>query len=300
MTLKKKVQLVLLFSLNLAVVGVTLYRVPHVIKNRGSQQYRSLLASVELLFATVASNALVLGSFVRDRGVKKMKFKYGSDATGSVEARSSSSRRPTLHKHWGSDEDLVRDIGIGVQPDLREMPDSPGIQNPHFTPAPLAKKLSDNMHEWQFPSRKRSKDEKSDDSLLPNDHLRTSRSNSTITPTRKVSFFDVGGLLDEGSSSSGPRRDSNLSGIDPLMPHDIVAPSPTASGAGGRRGSGSAALLQDLGGLLGPFHSKSVRSKSRTGTELQPIPQSSHESTPTWEPQTRPDPVLMDMGGLLK
>lgn len=295
MSPKRKVQLVLLFSLSLAPVGVTIYRVPHIIWAHGSQQLRSLLASVELLFATGAANALVLGSFVRDRGVKKQKFKYGSIANESVD-RSWGSRRPTMNRHWGSDEDLVRDLGIGVNPELRETPDSPGFDDhPYFTPAPIASKLQDDMNHWNFPSRKRSGAERSDDSLIPRDQLASSRSNSTITP-RKVSFFDVGNLLaDEGPGAVGPgvvygagpgghhgitaardatngngsgsgsgsasnsnnggspRRNSlPSSSVDPLAsPHSIPSPTLPASNVGFRRGS--QALLQDLGGLLGPL-----------------------------------------------
>ncbi|RAL66975.1 hypothetical protein DID88_007755 [Monilinia fructigena] len=52
--------------------------IPQIIDRHGIQQYRSLLASVEILFATAVANALILGSFVRDRGVKKQKWKFGS------------------------------------------------------------------------------------------------------------------------------------------------------------------------------------------------------------------------------
>jgi len=291
---KKKVQLTLLFSLSLAPIGVTLYRVPHVIWQDGNQQLRSLLASVELLFATTAANALVLGSFVRDRGVKKSRFKYNSFAAESAE-RSLESRRPTMHRHWGSDEDLVRDIGLGVEPELREVQDTPSMNSPNFTPAPIAKRLGESMDKWQFPQRKRSNAEHSDDSLLPRDHLASQR--STPTP-RRVSFFDVGGLLDDqpsiASGSVGGRRESNHSSIDPLSPHSAQSSVVPAGSMGTRRGS--TALLQDLGGLLGHTASTKPLRNSRGGTELQPIPQSQQESP--YDPQD--EPVLMDPGGLLK
>jgi hypothetical protein len=299
MPVKRKVQLVSLFSLSFSVIAVTLYRVPHILRANGSQPLRSVLASVELLFAATSANAIVLGSFVRDRGVKKRKFRYGSLAD-SID-RSSGSRRPTMHRHWGSDEDLVRDIGLGVRPDLRELPDSPTADgNPLFTPAPFASRLSDNrlsdnrlsdnMNQWQFPTRKRSNAERSDDSLL-------SRDNRNMTPTpRKVSFFDVGGLLEEQPSGSGGRRESTYSTLDPLSPQNMPSPSLQMAPTSGRRGS--AALVQDLGGLLGPLNSKQSRSKSRTGTELQPLPNAPNR---TYDPSNvRQDPVLMDAGGLLR
>ncbi|KAK1531302.1 hypothetical protein CPAR01_10951, partial [Colletotrichum paranaense] len=300
MNVKRKIQLTLLFSLSLAVVGVTIYRVPHVMRAHGKQQLRSVLASVELLFATTAANALVLGSFVRDRGLKKQKFKYGSVAEDSIDRRGSDSRRPTLHRHWGSDEDLVRDVGLGVDPDLRERDeerDEFDNEQQRYTPAPMAKPFGEELRQWQFPQRQRSNAERSDASLLPHD-LSSSRSNSTTTP-RRVSFFDVGGLLSEEQVGVGQtfRRDSIVSSVDPMASGVHGVPSPTLpAGSNGLR-RGSTALLQDLGGLLGP--TKPSRQRSRTGTELQPIPQSQHDDHPSYNPRPG-EPTLIDPGGLLK
>ncbi|OLN88247.1 hypothetical protein CCHL11_00408 [Colletotrichum chlorophyti] len=298
MGVKRKVQLTLLFSLSFAVIGVTIYRVPHVIREHGQQQLRSVLASVELLFATTAANALVLGSFVRDRGLKKQKFKYGSVAADSMD-RGSESRRPTLHRHWGSDEDLVRDVGLGVDPDLREQSevrdDFDGEQS-RYTPAPVARPFGEELRNWQFPQRQRSNAERSDASLLPHE---SSRSNSNVTP-RRVSFFDVGGLLSEDQLSGGSvvRRDSIVSSVDPMSTgHGMPSPTLPAPTTGLRRGS--TALLQDLGGLLGPLNSRPARQKSRSGTELQPIPQSQYDDHPSYNPRPG-EPTLSDPGGLLK
>lgn len=311
MTYKRKVQLILLFSLSLAPVTVTLYRVPHILADNGSQSSRSLYASVELLFATTAANALVLGSFVRDRGVKKKRFKYGSVAGGSLERSSgSNSRRPTLNKHWGSLEDLARDTGFGVHPELRET--DPLVQDRLYTPAPTT---SDDMENWHFPGHKRVSAARSDDSLLPRDQLLSisSRSNSNATP-RKVAFFDVGGLLDDSPQS---RRDSHVSSEGgPVSPaHSIPSPSVPASGGGFRRGS--TAFLQDMGGLLSPSSSSGRRpsvnnyttSRVRGGvSELQPIQQSrepSYSSSPSQTAQRYNSDgtgnlVLLDPGGLLE
>ncbi|WYZ45245.1 hypothetical protein EsH8_VIII_000561 [Colletotrichum jinshuiense] len=302
MNIKRKVQLTLLFSLSLSVIGVTIYRVPHVMREHGQQQLRSVLASVELLFATTAANALVLGSFVRDRGIKKQKFKYGSVAADSMD-RGSESRRPTLHRHWGSDEDLVRDVGLGVDSDLRECAEARDEFNRdqlRYTPAPLAGPFGEELRQWQFPQRKRSNAERSDSSLIPHDQLSSSRSNSTTTP-RRVSFFDVGGLLSEDQAGGSPtlRRDSVVSSVDPISSggHGVPLPTLPAASTGLRRGS--TALLQDLGGLLGPLNTKQSRRKSRAGTELQPIPQSQHDDHPSYNPRPG-EPTLLDPGGLLK
>lgn len=284
MKIKRKIQLTLLFSLSLGVVGVTLYRVPHVIWENGRQQYRSLLASVELLFAVAAANALVLGSFVRDRGLKKAKFRRTSVAESFD--RGSNPRRPTLHRQWGSDEDLVRDIGMTVDPELRNQPPHSGP-----LPAPVAKISGDDISRWHFPESQQP--ERSDDSLLSRDQL--SKQDSIMTP-RRVSFFDVGGLLEESGGSSGSyRRPSHASSlVDPRQSH----PSPTLPASSGGFRRGSSALLQDLGGLLGPRSSNSARSKPKSGTELDTIVQSQQEQT--YNMHGNPDPVLRDPGGLLK
>jgi hypothetical protein len=288
MPIKRKVQLVLLFSLSLSVVAVTLYRVPHIIWEHGRQQYRSLLASVELLFATASANALVLGSFVRDRGVKKQKFRRTS-AADSFD-RSSNARRPTLQRHWGSDEDLVRDVGLSVMPELRQA----GDVKAKPTPAPVASGPNDDTR-WLGRRQSQYRSEQSDDSLLS--HELYGGDESPVAP-KKLSFFDVGGLLDDspGPSSSVPRRPSGTTSImDAQLPQSSISHAVPASSGGMRRGS--TALLQDLGGLFSPLSSRPSRARQREGTELQTIPQSVHEQT--FNSHGQPNPVLQDPGGLL-
>lgn len=289
MNTKKKVQLVLLFSLSLAVVAVTLYRVPHVVWDQGSQQTRSLLASVELFFATSAANALVLGSFVRDRGVKKMKFRRTSVAADSIDQ--SSNRRPTIHRHWGSDEDLVRDLGLGVDSELREERRESTVRNgvpPGFSPVPTID-VTDDIKDWKFPQRPTSNAERSDDSVMAREQLSASRSNSSATP-RRVSFFDAGGLLENDPTRS--IRDSVNSSLDPTSPQNTPTPTMTATPNGYRRGSQT--LLHDLGSL---FSSRQSRASLKMGTELQPIPQHPREYR---HEEDRNLPELVDVGGLLR
>ncbi|KAI1755578.1 GPCR protein, PTH11-type [Xylaria castorea] len=288
---KKKFQLTLLFGLSLGPVGTTIYRVVYVFRTHGNQQTRSLLASVELLFATTAANALVLGSFVRDRGTKKVKYRADSGADDSLER--TSSRRPTIHRHWGSDEDLVRDLGLGV--DRRYRNGDGGISSGlGFGPPPVT-----SMTNWQFDQESAMSAARRDDALPQHDPLATSsQSNSTNTP-RRVSFLDAGGVPDVEMSDTTLRstRDSFNSSLDPLSPYRATpSPTMTASGTGLRRGSQT--LLQDLGGLLRPFQSRRTTSPS-SGTELQTIPQHPHE--PAYEiDEYRGGPVLVDVGGLLR
>jgi len=296
LTVKRKTELILLFSLSLIVVATTLYRVPQIIKDHGSQRSRSLYASVELLFATTAANALVLGSFVRDRGVKKMKFKYDSIAGGSMDRSSGSeSRRPTLNKHWGSLEDLARDTGFGIGPALREV-ESPSNRR-FFMPTPVST-MPEGMNSWRFSGQTQPSAAQSHDSLVARDPTQPSRSDSIITP-RRVTFFDVGGLL---ADPNAVRRDSHISNSDPLSPNSVPSPAVPASATGFRRGS--AALIQDISGLFNnSLTPKPSIPKLKDASD--PSQRRRPSRAPSYAPSTYPTPAedseleLRDPGGLL-
>ncbi|CAK7263669.1 hypothetical protein SEPCBS119000_000600 [Sporothrix epigloea] len=356
----RKFQLILIFSLSLGVVGVTVYRATRVMQAHGDQQFRSLLASVELLFATAAANSVVLGSFVRDRGVKKNKFRAGSVVDSMERASVNRSRRPTAHRHWGSDEDLVRGLGLGVQPELRDVPDDIVFGGPPraVRPAPLVKidgtaavsphtdcsgvhssrSAIDsggvaNFHAWSFPDRPRSgaansaqsaqsglsghSGQSDDDTLLTRDPLSSeSRAYSSSTP-RKVSFFDAGNLLggDNESELDTPRSStacglssSTIAGMRLSTDNVHLAPVHTASKRGLHRGS--SALLQDLGGLLGPPSQNRQRSDARQhclqtvlqGTSSQTLSSplaSQTSSSSRYMPSHMNGLELKDPGGLL-
>lgn len=117
---KRKASLVPLFALSLILVAITAFRVPTVIQRHGSQPYRSLLASLEILAATAISNAVVIASFVRDKGVKRPKFERDEGhADVNQGMMYSSSRRATITRfQWGSDSDLAGDLGIRLDPVL--------------------------------------------------------------------------------------------------------------------------------------------------------------------------------------
>ncbi|PSR78546.1 hypothetical protein BD289DRAFT_376528 [Coniella lustricola] len=248
MSLTRKTQLILLFSMSLLPVAVTLYRMIRVIDHHGSQQLRSLCASIELLVATGVANALVLGSFVRDRGVKKRRFKYESVTGESAQGTDSDnrSRRPTVaERAWGSDHDLFRDVGFGVHPELRDIGDLESGVPPRPTPAgPVHSAKQFNMHTWDFSHHREDQDHHDQAGrgpLLPLSKMPSS------SGAKKVTFFDVGGLLDDESSagSSTIRRQSTLSSKGPQTP-----PAVYPAGANGFK-RGSQGFLQDLGGLLG-------------------------------------------------
>ena len=206
MSIKRKLQLVALFSMSLVLVVITASRMPLVVGKRGLQQYRTVWASSEILAATGVSNAIILGSFLRDRGVKKAKFKPES-TTDSTDRRSSTRR--TL-QDLGSDEDLARSLGYRTNPELRadslkiarpaQVVDI-AIFNPRGPPPPFT------TPNWQ--ARKTS--ELSDYSAETDPKARLS---DDILPSpravggRRVSFFDVGGLLENGPTVAPSPTDS--------------------------------------------------------------------------------------------
>ena len=320
MGLKKKVQLVLLFGGSLLPAGTTLFRIPNIIDRHGVQQYRSLLASIEILFATAVANGLVLGSFARDRGLKKHRWRFGS-LSDSMEQ--GSRRRGTVTRHWGSDEDLVRDLGLGVDPELRDDPPSTRL-------APMAAPgfhSTKGKEPWSFPTAMRTSEASDDLNSAPRipDGISPFEVPSIITPSRKVSFFDVGGLLeDEPNSGPGPEfepprrlssiRTTDTTDVEPGSPttfvdHPHPNPHPHPNGlspAPPRRGS--SALLQDIGGLLGsptrPPRTAATAECQRS-FELQdfmrerPPDDDDHHTAPPLRRLSR-QISLQDVGGLLK
>ncbi len=72
----RKTLLVGLLCLHVFTVVVAIYRVPAIMREDGYQGTRTMWASAEILMATFAGNALAIGTFVRDTGVKKTKFRY--------------------------------------------------------------------------------------------------------------------------------------------------------------------------------------------------------------------------------
>lgn len=245
----RKVSLVLLFGLSLVLVGITLYRVVAVIDRHSEQQFRSLLASLEILAAAAVSNALVLGSFVRDRGAKKQRFRMGSAAGSSSLDRAAGTRRGNLTaRHWGSDADLVGDIGIrlqeGLSADERVGPRRAPMAIPLASQANNLTPGVDNEN-WAFQQQSSLETDEIDAKEGGKDVDNASQSKKN-PPRRRLSFFDVGGLLDDNSVAlppcyrastwQSPGSSSPWTEADEFTVH--------------RNRQGSNALLQDIGGLL--------------------------------------------------
>ncbi|KAK5092153.1 hypothetical protein LTR70_005758 [Exophiala xenobiotica] len=228
MPLMKKISLVSLFLLSLILIAITAYRIPSTINRGYSQQFRCLLASLEILAATCVANIIVIGSFLRDKGVKKVKYRVGSmddddDGEGSALSRPATrSTKPSItQRHWGSDEDLVRGLGLTISHDLRhdtaagrtarvapaaEPARTPyrDVPTPEPTITPQGRGLLDPV--WSFRKssktgrRKRRDSDASSDSSAPSEfklHDLEPYSDEAVspnappeTPYKKMSFFD--------------------------------------------------------------------------------------------------------------
>jgi hypothetical protein len=297
MSIKRKFQLTCLFGLSVIPIITTLVRIPNIIDRQGAQNYRSLWASIEILAATGVANALVLGSFVRDRGVKKRKFKLGS-MSDSID-RTSSRRGTVAQRQWGSEEDLVRDFGFVLDPDLRGNEDAPKPRQ-----APLASGGNGTVkmnHNWRFPNGD-AESEESDMVRFMNELGQSPGDVSFINSPRKVSFFDVGGLLEPDSNSNSRRRMDSMateegSSLHASMSHDSQSPLSSRKG--------SKALLQDLGGLLNspPPSSRTPRGFKQVAMELQTMSANQDRDGSRARPpimKQHSAASLQDVGGLLK
>lgn len=302
MTIKRKIQLTVLFASSFVLVAITGYRVPSVIRRDGLQSFRSLLASLEILAATAVSNFVVIGSFVRDRGLKKAKFK-GSVSISENGDQNSVGRATLTQHHWGSDADLVHDMGIRLDPEMH------ATETNIVRPAPVAMTGGNGVTEgWTF-SQGHNRNGRASATIrkgnfMTNSHL--SGSHDSVGPKvspRRVSFYDVGGLLDDCDPPSptttrapyplprGSSHHSTLStnpGTSRHMPYDQESDPP----------------WQDVGGLLSPSDSYSSNSApphmARDNQETSPSrpapPYYRHESD---EHHGYPDLELHDAGDLL-
>ncbi|KAG0158622.1 hypothetical protein PDIDSM_6137 [Penicillium digitatum] len=282
MPLKRRLALASLFCLSLILVAITSYRVPSVLQHRGSQPYRSLLASFEILAATAVSNVLVIGSFVRDRGVKKLKYKsaQGSASVSENIDKSFLRRNTVMQNQWGSDSELATGLCIRLDPDIYTIPGtSDGARVPKLpSTAPSSQPPSAVARTgtldptWSFSTTRRADDDRASatDSLgpkvTPREYLRTNESPREISPfsemPRRVSFSDVGGLLTRPLLGSGPehvRAQTTLSSPVESTQH--------------RRGGGSRAFLEDLG-IFGPSRAAYGLRSTLSGAPDLPFPAS--------------------------
>lgn len=267
MPFKRKLSLTALFSLSLILIGVTGARMPLVIGRRGKQQYRTVWASTEIVAASIVANAIILGSFLRDRGIKKAKFKAPS-TTDSMERRGSARR--LTDQPCSSDENLARSLGFRTKPELSEK--RPSIPRP----APVANigLLSSGKQDgpfvnsnWQFPQQELGVFHNGDDAKLGIAEIRDPMPSPRAG--RRVSWVDAGGLLENAAVTPSP--------TDSVIAHDF-APQPR------RNSRASNAYVQN-----GRPYPPPARRSSRLSQQSEDYEMSS----------IRPGQQLQDLGGLL-
>ena len=256
--LKTKIRLCLLFALSIILIVITAYRVPSVISNHSLQQYRSVWASGEILAAAAVSNAIVLGSFLRDRGVKKAKYKSNRQQSATDSMSAPSTRRQTIAQQTlGSDEDLFDGMCYRTEHEGEEgaAPRAPPMADP--SPSQPTDMTALRDPKWNFTESLADSNRESEESAVPPhktltlDPMPSPRTHDGQPRERRVSFFDVGGLLGEDGSSHS----------------STLVPSPSNSNSTGAAGAHdppparrpSRPFLSDLGNLLSP----SGRSASR-------------------------------------
>ena len=215
MPVMRKISLCLLFSLSLFLLAIAAYRMPAIISVHGLQQRRTLWASIEILAAAAVSNSVVIGSFVRDRGVKKAKYRADElQRTGSADQPSIN--RVLTEQHWGndSDQDLFRSLGGR----LNSVADEGGLG----ARVPRAPQQVEPLPQGDM-SKYSAADEKGAWGLKSQD-LSVSDSSSDVKDTapgtsqnfadnrhasQQMSFYDIGGILeDEGETMNYRQRGS--------------------------------------------------------------------------------------------
>ncbi|KAF2721686.1 hypothetical protein K431DRAFT_202406, partial [Polychaeton citri CBS 116435] len=188
-TWRRKIATILLFSTSLALIIVTSFRMPKVIAHHGKQQYRTVWASSEILASAIVSNFVIIGSFLRDKGTKKQRFKSYS-ATDSIDK--ASARRPTLptiHK-TSSDESLFRSFNGRMPSHLLDNEETAPKLAPVGLPAGMTSPFSEDH------SRRETIEDPEDRTLERADHPDLEDMSMSPPDQKSYGFFDVGGLLD--------------------------------------------------------------------------------------------------------
>jgi hypothetical protein len=101
----RKINIMILLAAPLFSVAVSLYRLPSIISRQGDQTFRTLMASIDILVATVVANAVVLSSLLQDRGYKKLKYKHMPD--GDPFKGRGGIKKP-MKNQWDTDEELMQ------------------------------------------------------------------------------------------------------------------------------------------------------------------------------------------------
>jgi hypothetical protein len=114
-------------------------------------------------------------------------------------AQNKSRRLKTVLQHWGSDGDLVRDLGIGVDPELRASSLISREELPIAVAGNVPILKTQKEDHWQLSVRQSNTMSATKLEKLT-DIAGTEAAELAKRQQGKVSFFDVGGLLDESQS----------------------------------------------------------------------------------------------------
>lgn len=300
-TWKRKLQLGSLFSLSVIMIALTVTRMKEVIEHRGRQQYRTVWASCEVLASTVVSNAVILGSFLRDKGTKRNKWKSPS-VSDSIDR--ASVRRPTMTalQEMGSDEDLFRFLGCRIPEHLREQPETVPRPAPAALPASATGKRGGGVAHLRLSDEIRlSTQSREAHRGSPEQSPGSQRAVPSPSPplNRSMSFFDVGGLLEDDNSNSRPGTRSgdtafSESGCSGTMVQDFAPPHRLQSTRG------SQAFLADIGGIMNAGNQTACEARQwRGGPSLL---RQGHAPTGVLGPmleRRETQQSLQDAGGLL-
>ena len=270
MPVRRKMGLIALFLVSVVLIAITAYRIPSTIHRKAAQPYRSLIASLEILAAAFVANIVIIASFIKDKGVKKAKFRQASIAPSAATAdpmtRTLTRTRTqsiTAH-HWGSDEDLVSGMGMALPTSMRSAigTDAPPRAAPMAPPGEAdILEESDEEDDLEKNAAKRRKSSKKLESLgfSKKKDRRGSDSSMSSTSTdiklkvvnkkfeepepvpltNQMSFFDVGGLVDypQETTPLGNSREASVRSV----PVNTAQP---------RGRPGSRTFLSDIGGAL--------------------------------------------------
>lgn len=157
---------------------------------------------------------------------------------------------------WGSDSDLVGDLGIRLGPEFKNGDGERKVARPAPAVLPLispSNHMETPQKSWTFPGREGGEGDSDDDDLkitaISSNDPPSPRDISILTP-RRMSFFDVGGLLGDDAP---PGRASSIAGSVPSSATYSATYSlrPLITGPSVRQRSrrGSHALVDDIGGL---------------------------------------------------
>ncbi|KAF2149580.1 hypothetical protein K461DRAFT_297035 [Myriangium duriaei CBS 260.36] len=274
-SLGRKSVLILLFSASLLLIGITGTKVPKVIETGGRQQYRTVWASIEILLSAFVSNAIILGSFARGKGVKKNKYRAQS-VSDSIE-RAPTRRTLPQSISRDSDENLFRSIGCRIPKELvEEVEDYPVPAKPVAFEVDLEKGDDDEHYDQD---RRDSRWERT-----------STPSMQSRSPTRgpRDSTRDLAAFLRSTSPRSPPAHAASLREIPELHISDVGGLLGDVPGA-----PGSAINTHDFAQQPTSRPQRSLLSDLRTSLTvgLSPSRSSSRQREPRQTSRSRPRSV---------